>query len=102
MAMRRAAALATLRRLAACQSRSFASLTRSVAPEQTQAGLLNAAKASLAAPSRGFAAEPAPAAAPGTSKGYVKSVSFCASVNLGVQGHREIKHRLAESISPEI
>lgn len=71
--MRRAAALAAFRRLAACQGPSFSTLARSIAqPVGREYLVVNATKASLTVPTRGFAAEPAPA--PGASKGYVKQV----------------------------
>ena len=78
MAMRKVAALAALRRLAASQSRALSTLSRSaITSEPVEAGVLDAAKAgSSVVQTRSFAAEPAKAPAASASKGYVKSVSL--------------------------
>jgi len=86
--MRKVAALAALRRLAASQSRALSTLSRTAISEPNEAGLLFAVKASNSVvQTRSFAAEPAKAPSASASKGYVKSVSFPISgieVNLGV------------------
>ena len=82
MAMRKVAALAALRRLAACEAKIASPLFRS-AGEVTP---INAAKSSLPFQSRGFAAEPAPEPTSestqltdktGSKMGSVKAVSTC-------------------------
>ena len=78
MVMRKVAALAALRRLAASQSRALSTLSRTaITSEPVDAGVLNAAKAgSSIVQTRNFAAEPAKAPAASASKGYVKSVGL--------------------------
>lgn len=89
MALGRAAVASALKRLAAAQNGSFSTLTSRSLGSASQgepileAGLLNAARASVSLSSRGFAAEPAEAPAEGLSKGYVKSVSSSESSMAG-------------------
>lgn len=71
--------MAAFRRLAAVQSSAFSTLSRSGLQQGSEACVVNAAKASLTVPNRGFAAEPAPA--PTAGKGYVKQVCFFTLAN---------------------